>query len=365
MITGVNPDVHGIWANKMFSPSDQTTTQNWFFFDVKAPTITQMTKDAGMIVAGVSWPVSVGGPYHMNIPHAFPKNVAEAKFLYSSLKGPINNDIVSNYTFADQLTDLIRRDITINFMNNGRTVPQLFTIHFTGVDEVQHTDGKWARKAIENLEVIDSCIESIIEETKQRGIYESSYFIVVSDHGFANVTWETNPAVLLVRNGLYFPNGTWYAYFYDAGGSGAIYINPSIPLDSSQYVSVTSRVNDIVNELLSDPNYGVKRSYNQSELQQLGGFNGAFVALETRPLFMFGNQISEPIIREAKVKGTHGWCPTNSEMFASFLIRGPHIAVGKIIEPIRLIDIAPTIAHIFNLQFPSNVQGRVLSEIFV
>jgi predicted AlkP superfamily pyrophosphatase or phosphodiesterase len=43
MITGVNPDVHGIWANKMFSPSDQTTTQNWFFFDVKAPTITQVS----------------------------------------------------------------------------------------------------------------------------------------------------------------------------------------------------------------------------------------------------------------------------------------------------------------------------------
>jgi hypothetical protein len=54
-------------------------------------------------------------------------------------------------------------------MNNGTTVPQLFTIHFTGVDETQHSDGKWATKAIQNLELIDSYISSIIEETKQKG----------------------------------------------------------------------------------------------------------------------------------------------------------------------------------------------------
>lgn len=99
MITGVNPDVHGILTNKMLSPSDQPPTQNWFFPDIKFPTITQVcfssfyyhseiitkrlvsysttiselksfyylkiAKDNGMIVAGVSWPVSVGGPYHM------------------------------------------------------------------------------------------------------------------------------------------------------------------------------------------------------------------------------------------------------------------------------------------------------------
>jgi predicted AlkP superfamily pyrophosphatase or phosphodiesterase len=56
-------------------------------------------------------------------------------------------------------------------MNNSTRVPQLFTIHFTGVDEVQHIEGKWSSRAIQNLEIIDSCIESIIEQTIQKGLY--------------------------------------------------------------------------------------------------------------------------------------------------------------------------------------------------
>jgi bisphosphoglycerate-independent phosphoglycerate mutase (AlkP superfamily) len=77
---------------------------------------------------------------------------------------------VTNYTFADNLTDSLRKEIVINFMNDRTKVPQLFTIHFTGVDEVQHIEGKWASQAIQNLEIIDSCIESIIEQTIKQGI---------------------------------------------------------------------------------------------------------------------------------------------------------------------------------------------------
>jgi hypothetical protein len=77
-----------------------------------------------------------------------------------------------------------------------------------------------------------------------------------------------------VRDELYFTNGTWYAFFYDAGGSGAIYINPSIPKNSFLYFNVTSRVDAIVHELLNTTSYGVKRYYNQSELQNMGGFGG-------------------------------------------------------------------------------------------
>jgi hypothetical protein len=61
---------------------------------------------------------------------------------------------------------------------------------------------------------------------------------------------------------------------------------------------------------------------------------GAYIALETQPLFTFGNQFSGSLVREAKVKGNHGWPPTNSEMLGIFLMQGPNVAVGKVIEQV-------------------------------
>lgn len=62
---------------------------------------------------------------------------------------------------------------------------------------------------------------------------------------------------------------------------------------------------------------------------------GAYIALETQPFFTFGNQVSGSVVCEAKVKGNHGWPPTNSDMLGIFLIQGPDVAVGKVIEQVR------------------------------
>lgn len=85
----------------------------------------------------------------------------------------------------------------------------------------------------------------------------------------------------IARDGLYFSNGTWFACFYDAGGSGAIYINPSISINSPQYLNVISRVDAIVNELINTSSYGVKQVYNASQLREMGGFEGNLNSLSS------------------------------------------------------------------------------------
>jgi len=47
-----------------------------------------------------------------------------------------------------------------------------------------------------------------------------------------------------------------------------------------------------------------------------------------------------------------------------FIAAGPDIKKGVRIENARIMDLAPTILHIFDVPIPSDVDGRVLKEIF-
>jgi hypothetical protein len=44
--------------------------------------------------------------------------------------------------------------------------------------------------------------------------------------------------------------------------------------------------------------------------------------------------------------------------------RGPELRRGAQIEGARIIDYAPTILHSFGVEIPSDMDGRVLEEIF-
>lgn len=62
--------------------------------------------------------------------------------------------------------------------------------------------------------------------------------------------------------------------------------------------------------------------------------------------------------------GGHGWSPFHPEMMGSFIAFGPSIQQNVQLNTVRLVDIAPTIAKLLNIEM-KNVEGRVLSEIFV
>ncbi len=51
-------------------------------------------------------------------------------------------------------------------------------------------------------------------------------------------------------------------------------------------------------------------------------------------------------------------------MHGILIARGPHIRSGSRVEGARIIDYAPTILHAFGVEIPSDMDGRVLEEIF-
>lgn len=65
--------------------------------------------------------------------------------------------------------------------------------------------------------------------------------------------------------------------------------------------------------------------------------------------------VSEPV---NKGRGTH-------RMNGIFIACGPDIKnTGEELKKARIIDLAPTILHMFGLQIPENMDGEVLTHIF-
>jgi predicted AlkP superfamily pyrophosphatase or phosphodiesterase len=93
-------------------------------------------------------------------------------------------------------------------------------------------------------------------------------------------------------------------------------------------------------------------------LAELGGDPRAFLALEGAPGVCFGGDLSKYDAVEPGVAATHGYDPNLPDMKASLLIYGASIA-PRVLEGARMIDIAPTVAHLLDIALP-DVEGRPL-----
>jgi len=72
---------------------------------------------------------------------------------------------------------------------------------------------------------------------------------------------------------------------------------------------------------------------------------------------------SVPAFAPGSFFGQHGYDPNFPEMRAIFVAAGPGIKEKLIINPVRLIDVAPTAAKLLNITLPATVDGKVLTEI--
>jgi hypothetical protein len=60
---------------------------------------------------------------------------------------------------------------------------------------------------------------------------------------------------------------------------------------------------------------------------------------------------------KAPIHGMHGQMPDHPELAASFILAGPHIPRGKMLERVSMLDVAPTIARLTEVSLP-NTAGR-------
>lgn len=359
LVTGVHPARHGIVSNTPFDPKNKNQG-GWYWYsqDLRVKTLWDVAREKGLVTAALDWPVTAGAKIDYNIPEIWRAGNAEDAKLVRLLATP---DLVEEIEtrFGRIPTPYFSKDdergpVAAYVIETKR--PNLALVYFSDLDTVQHEHGPYTPEAFEALEMIDRQIGLVIEATRKAGIYEQTAFAVASDHGFAKVEKRFNPAALLRQLSLTEIDARGNVQDWTAATHGA-----AIVLKDPDDAATLNKLRRVLNALKEFPEYGVARVLEKDEIAKLGGYPHASLLIEPREGFYVGGSPAGQLI-EPQTGGVHGLPAHFPSMKASFILAGPGVRKGVVLEGSRMIDIAPTLALLLGLELP-DPDGRPMKEL--
>jgi predicted AlkP superfamily pyrophosphatase or phosphodiesterase len=366
MVTGDFPARHGVTGNEVFDPTVEKPRWFWFATDIQVPTIWDVAHKAGLTVGAVSWPVSAKSKaIDWELPEFATNEEGFGQFQEHTSPGllaaiePTSGKITNAGSLGSDKWDNFVAATAIHIIHEHR--PNLLLVHFIESDHAQHKAGRSAPELPEVLRRLDGHIHDIIEATKKAGVYDRTAFIILGDHGFADIKQALAPNVLLAQNGLITLDGKhvsdWKACTRNTGGSAAVYVKD--PQDKA----TLDKVHSLLQEHSTDSSGNrLYRIVEKEELVKLGGPREAAFYLEGELGNMFSGAATGEFIRTAPLKGNHGYLPTKPGLQTGFLIAGRGVKKGVVLDTIRIVDVAPTIAQLLGLEM-KDTDGRALKEL--
>jgi predicted AlkP superfamily pyrophosphatase or phosphodiesterase len=359
MVTGVNPAAHGIYTNPAWDPLNQNFGgYRWYTEDIRVPTLWQIARQEGLKTVLIHWPVTVGAQADLNVPEYWRASIPEDMKLLRALSAPgIFEKVATQFPDfktdvpAIELTDAIWTDVACYAIENLK--PNLLLLHLAMVDHWEHEKGPFSAEANAATETADAQIARLISSAKKAGIWQTSVLVILSDHGFAPISQEMRPGVLLQQKGLITLDAKnqgritdWKASEIIDGGSAYLYVKD--PEDDA----TRAGLHNIFDPLVAAEGGGIRRIASHDEIIAMGGDPNAFLALEASDGTSFAAGYTGDLKGPSRGGGTHGYFPDRKEMRASMIIYGPAIGPGKI-DHARLIDVAPTVAAWLGLKLGS------------
>ncbi|MEO8797633.1 MAG: ectonucleotide pyrophosphatase/phosphodiesterase, partial [Polyangiaceae bacterium] len=345
MVTGVNPSSHGILVNTPFDPL--YTNQdgwNWYAADITAPTLWQAAHAKGLTVGAVYWPVTVGADIDWNLPQVWRAKNAEDDKLMRALARPrgLAEEIEAHGHAlpSESRGDAVRGDSAEYVLR--AYAPNLMLVYYTDLDSVQHQTGAFSDRAYATLEKIDGQVARLERAAEAIGIAADTTFVVVSDHGFADVDKVVRPAVALAKAGLINVEGgrvkDWKAGLLSAGGMcGIVLKNPDDD-------ATRERTGALLEDLAKDKTNGIAAIDGAAEIAKMEGFRGATWVLEAEPGYFFSSSLWGDLVGPSGERGMHGYRADHADMHASIIAAGPAVTRRGNLGMAHMVDVAPTIA---------------------
>ena len=372
MSTGAYPDKTGILNNEAFEPDNPKLPWLWYHDKVKCEDIFDVCKKIGLTTASVGWPTTGN---HKNIdylvneiwPFGEPDNIESYKkaYIQSGTKPELYDLAVKPFIDlrigrTQPNSSFFLTEVACVIIKNYQ--PDVMLIHVGNIDKYRHLYGvnsPQVKRGIEESEVI---LEKLFTATKEADLYENTNFVLTSDHGQIDVVRSVCPNVLLAKNGFITldENGgllDWKCFVASAGTSAQVYLKN--PNDKE----LENKIFNFFTELSKKQDSGISEVWTKDYLKKKERIEGEFfLALETDGKTAFLNNITgNYIINHDKPKGSHGFHPDKgpNPVFVGY---GPAFKKSAVLSSARLVDGAPTYAHILGTKLP-NADGRALIEI--
>ncbi|MGE0706042.1 MAG: alkaline phosphatase family protein, partial [Vicinamibacterales bacterium] len=344
LITGVTPDVHGIYGNRLFDPEGRAAGSYWDARDIRVPTLPLAVRSRGVSVGSVSWPVSVGLDVDVLFPEYF--GLPQAKLLRTwreqSRPSSLLDDVESSRgrTFRFPFTDADRVAIAARVIQHDR--PRFMLVHLFDADSAQHRYGPDSDEATRALVLEDDHLQALLTAVNDAGLRDRMNVVVVSDHGFVNAPRQMQLNAVFKEAGWLTVDDrgritSWRVFAQPAGGMAFVMLQD--PTDTRLLRDVEVRLRD----LARDPANGIERVLTREDLTRLGtdprASFGVFMAPGT-----YATRGTRSVLATSTARGGHGYDPELPAMHATFVARGPNVPRRGDIGIIRMTQIAPTIA---------------------
>jgi predicted AlkP superfamily pyrophosphatase or phosphodiesterase len=234
--------------------------------------------------------------------------------------------------------------------------PEFMTIHLSSLDDAQHAHGPFSAQADADLESIDGMVARLAQAAF--AIDPSTVLVIVSDHGFMNITHMVNLYIPFLQAGLIEATITpgaktpafssWKAEPWLAGGMAAIMLHDPDDHDTEKQVRA------LLDKLAADPANGIASILDRNAIKKREAFPDAAFLVVLKPGYYLGSGLNGNLVTLIPgTRGSHGFSPEYPEMRASFFALGAGIAHHRDLGVIDMRQIAPTVAKILKVSMPT------------
>jgi hypothetical protein len=379
LITGVWPAEHGILNNQVFDPEHKLDgAWYWYAESIKVPTLWDAAHQAGIGTASVSWPVSVNATsVDTLIPEYWRSNSvgegknAQDRYLMNAISRPdgalaemeqrLGPYMAGNDTSVEH-GDEVRTQFALDILS--RKKPGFMTIHLSAMDSSEHAFGPFSAEANKTLEAVDGMVARLMTAALKND--PQTKVVIVSDHGFLNITHTVNLYIPFVEKGLvtfgkhqgYEGETTvvtsWKAQLWSGGGVTAVYLH------DANDTATRDQVHELLTTLAADPANGIDQILDAGQIAEHGGFPDAAYLIVMKQGYTMGAGMTGLLVTASSVlHGSHGFWPLFPEMHSSFFVLGEGVAHGRNLGVIDMRQIAPTVAEILGVSLPTAKQPAV------
>ncbi len=337
MSTGAYPEVHDNAGYYYDVVADRAVSQNR---DLEAETIAEALARQGRSVASVQW--------YMVQDHG--TTYGDPSHLYVQPGG-------SFATTSRVAIDILNRR-PVSSGGEQVTVPEIpafMAVYGADLDGLVHEEGAQSPRIGPLLESMDGNLASLVQATKDVGVYDRTAFILTGDHSMS--TWEHSviepvleavealglrPEVVVAgrqsapETEVVIVQGVRVATFVLRGAAAA-------PLARRQLRASLAGVEHVSNVFDRDD---LRRMRASDKL-------GDLVA-EAEPPWHFS------ALDDGKPRGSHG---STSESHIPLILAGSGVRSGAPVNGASLVDVAPTVAALLGVTPPADAQGQALHQV--
>lgn len=375
IITGAWPEDHGIYHNEKPAVGDPAPDWFWYHKDLKVETLLDAAHRNGYTTACVGWPCMGADPnVDWLVAEIWPEN--DRVDPRPILRTACSPNMLEPGGVLERHWHKLRKT-TQPFMDHmmvgcscdiiRRYQPDVMFIHLAHLDHTRHANGVHGPAVDQAIIANDDWLGRLMEATMDAGVYEQTNFAVISDHGHLAVERMFQPNVLLARAGLITLDeagniADWQAYCNSTSLSCQVMMKD--PGDKA----VRARLEELLYEMRQNPEYGVESVFTKEEAQREHHLQGCFeYVLEGARGTSFGPgctgpEVVSPDNSDYKFSvSSHGHLPHKGPQ-PVFMVNGPDVNKGVVIQRRRIIDEAPTFAKLLGFSMPQ-AKGTAMEEL--